>query len=200
MEAKHKYIQAAVRPEIKNTFEDVYVESGANSKGEFIKQLLDRFTSPENVIEKEVEVVKEMEVVKEVPVPISLGENQLLVNLSPIQRKLLVLASEDNDTFKQQQSYAVSESILEKYGAVFSPLVEGENRENMGKILINVFSYNLLESQELVPVISDRDVRNINQELQAAKSEREKMLNLLKSLTLEERRELLEENEVNSTN
>ena len=195
MEAKHKYIQAAVRPEIKNTFEDVYVESGANSKGEFIKQLLDRFTSPENVIEKEVEVVKEMEVVKEVPVPIELGENQLLLTLSLIQRKLLMLASEDTDTYKQQQRYAVSESYLEKFGEVFSPLVEGENKKNMGKILINVFSYNLLENPELVPEISNRDVRNLNQVIQAAKTARENLLNLVRSLSLEERRELLEENE-----
>ncbi len=190
---KHVYIQAAALPEIKKLFEDVYIESGANSKGEFVKMLLGRFTAPEDVFEKEV--IKEVEVTKEVPVPISLGENQLLLNLSPIQRKLLVIASEDTDTFKQQQRFAVSESYLEKFGEVFAPLVEGENQKNMGKILINVFSYNLLENPELVPEISNRDVKNINQELQAAKTEREKLLNLIRNLSLEEKRELLEVNE-----
>lgn len=45
-------ITVAVKKETKEIFEDLYNESGANSKGEFINMLIQQFIEPETVTEK----------------------------------------------------------------------------------------------------------------------------------------------------
>lgn len=74
----------------KDFFDALFNESGANSKGEFVAILLDRFENPpkskptEKIVEveKPVEVVKTVEVEKLVEVEKQLQANQLLLTLS----------------------------------------------------------------------------------------------------------------------
>ena len=68
----------------KELFDTLFEESGANSKGEFVSMLLDRYENPpiENPIEKIIEVEKPIEVEKLVEVEKQLQANQLLLTLS----------------------------------------------------------------------------------------------------------------------
>ena len=74
----------------KEQFDYLFEESGANSKGEFLSMLLDRYENPpkskptEKVVEveKPIEVVKTIEVEKLVEVEKALESNQLLLTLS----------------------------------------------------------------------------------------------------------------------
>ena len=74
----------------KELFDQIFEESGSNSKGEFIALLLDRYDNPpagktieKNVeVEKPVEVEKVVEVEKLVEVEKQLQANQLILSLS----------------------------------------------------------------------------------------------------------------------
>ena len=68
----------------KDFFDALFNESGANSKGEFLAILLDRYENPpaREPIEKIVEVEKPIEVIKTVEVEKALEANQLLLTLS----------------------------------------------------------------------------------------------------------------------
>ncbi|MCL6103933.1 MAG: hypothetical protein M1292_15870 [Bacteroidetes bacterium] len=70
----------------KEQFDYLFEESGANSKGEFMATLLDRYENPpaKKPIEKIVEVEKPVEVVKTVEVEVEkqLQANQLLLTLT----------------------------------------------------------------------------------------------------------------------
>jgi hypothetical protein len=77
----------------KDFFDALFNESGANSKGEFMAILLDRYENPpksnpiEKIVEveKPVEVIKTIEVEKLVEVEKQLQANQLLLSLSDAQ-------------------------------------------------------------------------------------------------------------------
>jgi hypothetical protein len=119
------------------------------------------------------------------------------IKLSPMQFKLLSLAAEDDSTFKEQNRSALSLSVKDRFGDMYSPLVEGDLQNNMAKILINLFSYSVLEGLDLVPGFDRDDLLAINAEILKGISEKENILNVIRSLSPEEKQELFQESEQN---
>jgi len=202
---QYEHIQARVNVEIKARFEEIFIESGSNSKGEFVAKLLDRYMEPEKVVEKLIEIEKEVEklVVREVPA--RLKDNEILVTLSPIQQKLLLLAVEVFDSepdpdwgdveesqgdlvFKEQNYYAVSPSVIEKYGDLFTPLIQGEN--NMSRILINSFAYGVYKGWEICPQVSRSELREMNALIRENQSKKNNILEVLKDMSDDEIQQL----------
>lgn len=195
-------IQAVVRPEIKNRFEDIFIESGANSKGDFITKLLDSYTTPIKQIDVPVEVEKVVEKVIVVEKPIEIAENQILVTLTPIQKRLLLAAIDiraigqpydhirdeypeeghGDSVFKDHNYYAVSPSFIEKFGRLMSPLKQEEPDLNMGRILINVFTYNIYKGGDLVPEITRSELRKIAAEEKKKEEAKQRLIQEFKEI------------------
>ena len=111
----------------KEQFDYLFEESGANSKGEFLSMLLDRYENPpkskptEKVVEveKPVEVVKTVEVEKLVEVEKALEANQLLLTLSDAELFALretVLSFSD---FAEKQNEVI-DSFSPEHDSIFA--------------------------------------------------------------------------------
>ncbi len=105
-----------VKQPTKELFEDCYRESGANSKGEFISWLLEKYTSPDEVktIEKTVEI------------PAQLPENTIPLKLTQAQRKIF-----ENMFFTEvcrDQIIKYAERFNENYPGIFPTLETTEGK------------------------------------------------------------------------
>lgn len=92
---KLENISMRISSETKEYFEDLFQESGSSSKGEFLKVLMDKYSTPEESLENKktkpetVEVEKIVEVEKVVEVEKKLDENEIIIRLNDLQRLIL---------------------------------------------------------------------------------------------------------------
>jgi hypothetical protein len=121
----------------------------------------------------------------------------ITVKCSPLQYKLVCLASEDDSVFKAQNKCALSLSVRDRFGDLYSPLVEGDIPGNAGRILINLFSYSVIQGLDMVPEFDRDELLSINAEILKGISEKENILNVIRSLSQEEKQELFQESELN---
>ena len=164
----------------KDRFDLLFDASGANSKGEFVARLLDRYENPaaQEPIEKIVEVEKPVEVEKIIQVEKSLEVNQLLLTLTENELFALretVLSSSD---FAERQNelidslapenlpffyfgnlYDLEFQELWKRNIVVTSKMSDEDREeaikhNMAAFLINNFFLNLLSEKITVSLVT----------------------------------------------
>ena len=213
MEQNYERIQAVVRPEVKSKFEELFISSGSNSKGEFILKLIDKFAQPEKVIEKPIEVIKEVEKLIIRETERKLEDNEILVKLSPIQKAILFMAVDtdvisdpdesDDDmhsyegkgdqVYKQQNYFAYSPSYRQKFGNMFTPLIADQPDKNLSRILINTFMFAVYKGWEIVPEISRRELKELAADIKSKNDEQERLMEVIRNLSIEQREELLKE-------
>jgi len=121
------------------------------------------------------------------------NKREIKIQLSEIQYRLLMLATEDIDTFMYQNQKANSDYTRWEFGEIYSPLTEGQLEANAGKILINLFIYSIMEGLDMCPDIDREDIIAINTKILSEQTEKQKILALLKSLTPEEIQRILNE-------
>ena len=150
--------------ETKEYFEELFQESGSSSKGEFIKDLLDKYTMPEpkpqprpepEIIEKIVEVEKPVEVERIVEVERSIQENEIVIKLNKLQSYLIEVlttktqcrkeanADFDNINNGVDKSFWGNKIFSGDYSGLFNNYTcedtPEKTKEDMGAYLVNTF-------------------------------------------------------------
>lgn len=116
---------------------------------------------------------------------------EIVLQLSEIQYQLLLRAAEDTSTFMEQNQKALSEYTRQKFGEIYSPLVEGDIMNNAGKILINLFSYSVMNGLDLVPSIDREELISMKTEIEEPKNDLKKIIEVIKTLSPEQKTEIL---------
>ena len=157
---QNENITVSVKKETKIKFDELYEDSQANSKGEFLSILMENLINPENVVERErivevekivevpVEVEKRVEVPVtvdrfvniEVPVPISLKEHELILQLTPLHFEILKNLAE-NEKLVELHNFHFNR--CENFtNLLFCEISETDAvKTKIGKILINILMF-----------------------------------------------------------
>jgi hypothetical protein len=110
---KIENISMRISSETKEYFEELFQESGASSKGEFLKVLMDRYSIPEEEViiprdnknkPETIEVEKIVEVEKVVEVERPLKENEIVINLNKLQFTMLEWLTTKNQCRKSMNA------------------------------------------------------------------------------------------------
>lgn len=171
--------------ETKEFYKSLFDGSGANSQGEFLQRMCEKFNSPEKTIEPEIRTLT---------VEKTLQPNELLLSLTPAQMYALRETVLSADNFAQEQNEII-DSLKEGnkpfmyFGSLFEPEFQSiwvrniiltkamtaeqkENaiRHNMAAFLVNKFLLSLIDGKISCSRVSAFALRTfINKQIEAAK-------------------------------